>query len=137
MAYMYCSNIWASYLPKCSLPPYPFCVCISSAYTICAIDVCPLMCVKISIAATRDHLPRGDTFAPNRQCPLVAGTTVYKSDHSMRNVTITSSFTLVKGTHFIVEPYGYCTTDIDSVTESCASYVVYKHVVMLSMTTNS
>ena len=33
-------------------------------------------CVKIAIPATRDHLPRGDTLAPNRQCPLVAGTTV-------------------------------------------------------------
>ena len=34
------------------------------------------ICVKIAIPATRDHLPRGDTLAPNRQCPLVAGTTV-------------------------------------------------------------
>ena len=34
------------------------------------------ICVKIAISATRDHLPRGDTLAPNRQCPLVAGTTV-------------------------------------------------------------
>ena len=34
------------------------------------------ICVNISIPATRDHLPRGDTLAPNRQCPLVAGTTV-------------------------------------------------------------
>ena len=36
------------------------------------------ICVKIAIPATRDHLPRGDTLAPNRQCPLVAGTTVYR-----------------------------------------------------------
>ena len=35
------------------------------------------ICVKIAIPATRDHLPRGDTLAPNRQCPLVAGTTVH------------------------------------------------------------
>ena len=35
------------------------------------------ICDKIAIPATRDHLPRGDTLAPNRQCPLVAGTTVY------------------------------------------------------------
>ena len=34
------------------------------------------ICVKIAIPATRDHQPRGDTLAPNRQCPLVAGTTV-------------------------------------------------------------
>ena len=34
------------------------------------------ICVKIAIPATRDHLPRGDTLALNRQCPLVAGTTV-------------------------------------------------------------
>ena len=34
------------------------------------------ICVNISIPATRDHLPRGDTLAANRQCPLVAGTTV-------------------------------------------------------------
>ena len=34
------------------------------------------MCVKMSVPATRDHLPRGDTLAPDRQCPLVAGTTV-------------------------------------------------------------
>ena len=34
------------------------------------------ICVNISIPATRDHLPRGDTLAGNRQCPLVAGTTV-------------------------------------------------------------
>ena len=37
------------------------------------------MCVKISVPATRDHLPRGDTLGPNRQCPLVAGTTVVDS----------------------------------------------------------
>ena len=35
------------------------------------------ICVKIAIPAKRDHLPRGDTLAPNRQCPLVAGTTVH------------------------------------------------------------
>ena len=34
------------------------------------------ICVNISIPATWDHLPRGDTLAANRQCPLVAGTTV-------------------------------------------------------------
>ena len=34
------------------------------------------ICVKIAIPATRDHLPRGDTLALNRQCPLGAGTTV-------------------------------------------------------------
>ena len=34
------------------------------------------ICVNISIPATRNHLPRGDTLAANRQCPFVAGTTV-------------------------------------------------------------
>ena len=59
-----------------SLPSDLFCECIH--------DMCnrPLpvdMCVKMSVPATRDHLPRGDTLAPNRQCPLVAGTTVLVS----------------------------------------------------------
>ena len=43
------------------------------------------ICVKIAIPATGDHLPRGDTLAPNRQCPLVAGTTVHQTNCSSRH----------------------------------------------------
>ena len=34
-------------------------------------------CHEFPFPATRGHLPRGDTFAPNRRWPLVAGTTVF------------------------------------------------------------
>ena len=33
-------------------------------------------CHEFPFPATRGHLPRGATFAPNRRWPLVAGTTV-------------------------------------------------------------
>ena len=33
-------------------------------------------CHEFPFRATRGHLPRGATFAPNRRWPLVAGTTV-------------------------------------------------------------
>ena len=60
-----------------TLTRHMVCVCISSfVHDMCNRRVPVDMCVKMSIPATRDHLPRGDTLAPNRQCPLVAGTTV-------------------------------------------------------------
>ena len=35
-----------------------------------------IRCHEFPFPATRGHLPRGATFAPNRRWPLVAGTTV-------------------------------------------------------------
>ena len=47
----------------------------------CSIHVCMFLtqCHEFPFPATRGHLPRGATFAPNRRWPLVAGTTVLLS----------------------------------------------------------
>ena len=77
-----CSDICASYLPIfiTLIPVLTFVYAFSSAYTIMCNRRVPVdICVKMSVPAARDHLPRGDTLALNRQCPLVAGTTVLLS----------------------------------------------------------
>ena len=54
------------------------CCTLAAILIMCSMYVCMFLtrCHEFPFPATRDHLPRGATFAPNRRWPIVAGTTV-------------------------------------------------------------
>ena len=54
------------------------CCTLAAILIMCSMYVCMFLtrCHEFPFPATRGHLPRGATFAPNRRWPLVAVTTV-------------------------------------------------------------
>ena len=70
--------ICASYLPIFITlrSVLTFVYAFSSAYMICAIDVCSYMCVKISVPATRRHFGSEPAVSPRGRyyCSCIVGT---------------------------------------------------------------
>ena len=60
------------------------CCTLAAILIMCSMYVCMFLtrCHEFPFPATRGHLPRGATFAPNRRWPLVAGTTVPSNRHT-------------------------------------------------------
>ena len=52
------------------------CNVMCSMYVCMYVCMCLTRCHEFLFPATKGHLPRRATFAPNRRWPLVAGTTV-------------------------------------------------------------